>query len=164
MTVLEFVEGLSYGTAVMNRFLRSSLAFCFLVLVGCVDNQPFPPGGGLAPSPPPTVLMPVSGTVRERAFVPQIEGVLQRNGLVPVYRGRAEMVLEFTIEEGPVNVDTYIRLIDHGRVAALGQGRASGPPLINRNRVLEDSFFRALTDFERQLGRFGPAPTPRPFR
>jgi hypothetical protein len=108
--------------------------------------------------------MPVSGTVRERAFVPQIEGVLQRNGLLPVYRGRTEMVLEFTIEEGPVNVDTYIRLIDHGRVAALGQGRACGPPLINRNRVLEDSFLRALTDFERQLGRFAPTPAPRPFR
>lgn len=157
-TALEFVPLVGYGRWIMSFFLRSSFILCVLSLVSCVDPNPFPgPGGGMAPPPPPTVLMPVTGSVREQAYIPEIENVLRRNGLDPVYRGRTDMLLEFTIEEGPVNVDTYIRLIDHGRAAALGQGRASGPPLINRNRVLADSFYRALTDFEDQIARSRPA-------
>jgi len=150
-TALEFRQPVGYGKGVMVLFLRVSAVLSLLTLVSCVDSNPYP-GGGVAPPPPPTVLMPATASVREQAYIPQVEEVLRRNGLDPVYRGRTDMLLEFTIEEGPVNVDTYIRLIDQGRIAALGQGRANGPPLINRNRVLEDSFFRALTDFERQLG------------
>jgi len=150
-TALEFRQAVGYGMSAMVLFLRMSAVLSVLTLVSCVDPTPYPVGGA-APPPPPTVLMPATATVREQAYLPQIEEVLRRNGLDPVYRGRTDMLLEFTIEEGPVNVDTYIRLIDQGRIAALGQGRANGPPLINRNRVLDDSFFRALTDFERQLG------------
>lgn len=143
--------------------IRSSFVLCVLSLVSCVDPNPFPgAGGGLAPPPPPTVLMPATGSVREQAYLPEIENVLRRNGLDPVFRGRADMLLEFTIEEGPINVDTYIRLINQGRVAALGEGRANGPPLINRNRVVADSFYLAMTNFEGQIARYRPAQ--RPFR
>lgn len=153
---VEFGSRLSYDNEAMNLLRIMLVGLGLMTGVSCVDTRPFPDsGGGVAPAPP-MVLMPATSSVREQPFLPQVEGVLRRNGLDPVYRGRAEMLLEFTIEEGPVNVDTYLRLIDHGRVVALGQGRASGAPLINRNRVLEDSFFRALSDFERQVARFRP--------
>ncbi len=121
-----------------------------VLLSGCTTPQ-HPGGPGYAP--PPTVLMPVDGSAREREFAPRIEDVLRRAGYETVYRGAGDLLLEFAIEEGPVNVDTRIRLLDKGRVTALGQARASGPPLINRNRVVEDSFFQALQAFESQVGR-----------
>lgn len=130
---------------------------CLLIgiLSSCVVTPPVG-GPGYVPPPPPRVLMPVNLNTREQAYVPEIENVLRRAGYDTIYRGDADHLLEFTIDEGPINVVTFIRLADHGRVVGLGEGRASGPPLLNRNRVLEDSFYQALRMFESRLSR----PTP----
>ncbi len=124
------------------------------LLAGCA-NDPVPGGPGYRP---PTVLMPVQANAREGQFLPRVDDSLRRAGYEPVYRGSADMRLEIEILEGPVNVDTTLRLLDRGRVAAQGQARASGPPLVNRNRVVEDSFFQALAQFDSQLGRGRPYP------
>jgi hypothetical protein len=100
--------------------------------------------------------MPVNLNPREQAYLPEIENVLRRAGYDTIYRGDADHLLEFTIDEGPINELTFIRLADHGRVVGLGEGRASGPPLLNRNRILADSFYQALRMFESRLSR----PTP----
>lgn len=135
----------------------SFFALCLLMslISSCVVTPPVG-GPGFAPPPPPRVLMPVDLSMREQAYAPQIEDVLRRAGYDTVYRGNADMLLEFTIDEGPVNVVTFIRLVDHGRALALGEGRASGPPLINRNRILEDSFYQALRMFESRVYRARP--------
>jgi hypothetical protein len=132
--------------------------FCCLLigmLSSCVVTPPVG-GPGFIPPPPPRVLMPVNLNPREQAYLPEIENVLRRAGYDTIYRGDADHLLEFTIDEGPINVVTFIRLADHGRVVGLGEGRASGPPLLNRNRILEDSFYQALRMFESRLSR----PTP----
>lgn len=131
----------------------------FAVLLVCVSSCVVTPPVSGPGYQPPRVLMPLDLTVREQAYAPQVEDALRRAGYDPVFRGSADMLLEFTIEEGPVNVVTFIRLSDHGRLVALGEGRASGPPLLNRNRVLEDSFYQALRQFESRLGG-RPAPYP----
>lgn len=139
----------------MKSFPLYLLLFLTSFLSSCVVTPPVG-GPGIPPPPPPRVLMPVDLSVREQAYAPQVEDVLRRGGFDPVYRGNADLLLEFTIDEGPVNVVTFIRLVDHGRAVALGEGRASGPPLINRNRILEDSFYQALRMFESRVLRARP--------
>lgn len=131
------------------------------LLTQCATPPPGPSGPGFIP--PPTVLMPVAANAREGQYAPRVEDTLRRAGLEPVYRGPADMRLDFSILEGPVNVDTAISLQDRGRLVAQGMARASGPPLMNRHRVVEDSFFQALGMFESQLLRTRPFPHTRPF-
>ena len=139
----------------MKSFSLAALGFLISFLSSCVVTPPVG-GPGFVPPPLPRVLMPVDLTLREQAYAPQIEDVLRRGGYDPIYRGNADLLLEFTIDEGPINVVTFIRLTDHGRAVALGEGRASGPPLINRNRILDDSFYQALRMFESRVGRGRP--------
>ena len=138
----------------MKAILLGSLVLLTCLLPGCVV-EPFPPGPAYLPPP---VLMPLTLNDRSSQYVGRVDETLRRSGLEPVYRGSADMRLEFSIDEGPVNVDTYLRLVDRGRVVALGQARASGPLLINRERVVQDSFYRALAQFESQLSRSRPYP------
>lgn len=139
--------------------MKHHLSFAALIIFGflssCVITPPVG-GPGYVPPAPPRVLMPIDLNMREQAYLPEIENVLRRAGYETIYRGDADHLLEFTIEDGPINVVTFIRLADHGRTIGLGEGRASGPPLINRNRVLEDSFFQALRMFEGRLSRVTP--------
>ena len=137
---------------VMNRFARAVFLFAAGCLMVSCETPPIGSGGFGAP-PPPRVLMPMDVTVRQQPFMPMIEDVLRRSGYDPIYRGTADHLLEFTVEEGPINVVSFIRLVDHGRVVSMGEGRASGPPLLNRNRVLEDSVYMALQRFESGLMR-----------
>jgi hypothetical protein len=123
----------------MKTFLFFAICSLMFVQSSCVVTPPVG-GPGYIPPQPPRVLMPVDLNVREQAYVSEIENVLRRGGYDIIYRGDADHLLEFTIDEGPINVVTFIRLVDHGRTVGLGEGRASGPPLINRNRILEDSF------------------------
>jgi hypothetical protein len=121
-----------------------------VLLTSCTQpNSPF--FGGNQPPPPPSVLMPVDLTLRQQNFMPILEDTIRRNGLLPVYRGRADMLLEFVMEEGPINIDTHLRLLENSRVLAAGSGRQAGAPLMNRNQVAENSFYRALQQFEPQL-------------
>lgn len=111
---------------------------------------------GDEPPPPPTVLMPSKLSDRERQFAPEVEAALRSAGMVPIYRGRGEMQLEFKMLEGPINADTHLRLLEGGRAVASGDGRASGPPLVRRDRVAENSFQRAMETFSSQLDRVSP--------
>jgi hypothetical protein len=149
---VEFSEVWVTSWLVMKTALFAALSLSIMVVSSCV--MPPPTGGpGFNAPPPPRVLMPIDLTVREQAYVPEIENVLRRAGYDPIYRGDADQLLEFTIDEGPINVLTFIRLVDHGRTVGLGEGRAAGPPLINRNQVLADSFYQALRMFEGRLSR-----------
>ena len=98
--------------------------------------------------------MPAELSERERQYVGEVEVCLRSAGMVPVYRGRGDRVLEFRILEGPVNVDTRLRLKEEGREIARGEGRGSGPPLIRREGVAEESFRAALQTFEAALRPF----------
>lgn len=146
------LEGVICGR--MKTLLFCSLAMLTCILPGCVV-EPFPTGPGYAPPP---VLMPLTLNDRSTQYVGRVDEALRRARLEPVYRGSADMRLEFSIDEGPVNVDTTLRLVDRGRVVAFGQARASGPLLIQRERVVQDSFYRALAQFESQLNRSYPYP------
>jgi hypothetical protein len=121
-----------------------------LLLNACAQTRRSPYVGDGAP-PPPTVRMPAELSARERQYVGEVEASLRAAGMVPVYRGRGDRELEFRILEGPVNTDTRLRLEEDGREIARGEGRGSGPPLIRREQVAEESFRAALQTFEAAL-------------
>lgn len=127
-------------------------------MMSCV--MPMDPLGPPGMPPPPTVMMPETSTLREQAFLPQIESTLRRYGLEPIYRGRALMNLTLTIDEGPINTDTVIQMTESGRIVADGRGRDSGPLLLRGQQRAENSFFRALRQFEGQLPRVNDGRNP----
>lgn len=130
--------------ALLRFLFISSAAF----LIGCagLNRTAFTPTSG-----PTTVGMPAELNERERLFAPDIEGALRANGLLPVRHGAGDLSLEFTMSAGPINTDTRIALQEGDRIVAIGEGRASGVPLIGRSSVAQKSFNRAFETFQTQL-------------
>lgn len=141
--------------------LRLALVVLAATAVSCAGTRRSAYMGD-EPPPPPTVLMPSKLSDRERQFAPEVETALRTAGMVPIYRGRGEMQLEFEMLEGPINTDTRLRLLEDGRVLASGDGRGSGPPLVRRERVAENSFQRAMDTFSTQLDRVSQQHSLRP--
>jgi len=141
-----------------NPFFTALLLGVSAAMMSCV--MPADPLGPPGMAPPPTVMMPETSTHREQAFLPQIEATLRRYGLEPVYRGRALMNLTFMIDEGPINTDTILQMTESGRIVVDGRGRDSGPLLLRGQQRAENSFFRALRQFEDQLARVDYRPAP----
>jgi hypothetical protein len=97
--------------------------------------------------------MPAELSDRERAFVPEIDATLRREGLVPVNSGKGDLQLDFSMAAGPINIDTRIALSEDGAVLFTGNGRAGGAPLIGRSDVARKSFDEAFAEFDSGLSR-----------
>lgn len=130
----------------MNRFIKSLATLAAVLLASCGANRtPY------SPDAPPTIGMPAELSARERHYMPQIDAVLRREGMVPVAYGRGDTQLEFRISEGAVHTDTVIKLIEGESLLAKGNGRAAGVPMVGRSDVAEKSFAAAFADFKNDL-------------
>lgn len=97
--------------------------------------------------------MPEKLSERERTFVPEIDTALRREGLIPVRHGKGDLQLDFTMSSGPINIETYIALLEDEAVLFSANGRSGGVPLIGRSNVARKSFDAALTEFQSSLSR-----------
>lgn len=132
----------------MKSSFRIVAILMLAVLASCAPNRtPFSPGG------PTTVGMPAELSDRERAFIPDIDSALRREGLVPVKSGKGDLQLDFSMAAGPINIDTLIAMKEDDAVLFTGKGRAAGAPLIGRSSVAEKSFNRAFDEFNTGLSR-----------
>lgn len=118
------------------------------IFASCAPSRtPFSPGG------PTTVGMPEKLSEREREFVPEIDTALRREGLVPVRHGKGDLQLDFTMSSGPINIETYIALLEDEAVLFSANGKSGGVPLVGRSNVARKSFDEALTEFKSGLSR-----------
>ncbi len=123
------------------------LATLFLVvLASCAPSRtPF------SPDSPTTVGMPEKLSDRERSFVPEIASALRSKGLIPVKHGKGDFQLDFTMSSGPINIQTYIALLEDEAVLFSANGRSGGVPLIGRENVARKSFDEAFAEFQSGL-------------
>lgn len=121
-------------------------AIAAVSLVSCASRTEFTPEKTQT-----TVGMPAKLSDRERSYISNLDGSLRNQGYLPVRNNTGDMQLDFEISEGPINVDTNIRLSEGRRVVAEGSGRAAGAPLIGRDKVAEKSFNRAFETFDASL-------------
>ncbi|MES2982145.1 MAG: hypothetical protein V4727_07520 [Verrucomicrobiota bacterium] len=122
--------------------------FTLVILASCAPSRtPFSPDG------PTTVGMPEKLSDRERSFVPEIDAALRSEGFVPVRHGKGDLQLDFTMSSGPINIETYIALLEDEAVLHSAKGRSGGVPLIGRENVARKSFDEALTEFQSGLSR-----------
>ncbi len=118
------------------------------ILASCAPSRtPFSPGG------PTTVGMPEKLSEREREFVPEIDTALRREGLIPVKHGKGDLQLDFKMSSGPINIETYIALLEEKAVLFSANGKSGGIPLIGRSNVARKSFDEALAEFQSGLSR-----------
>ena len=93
-----------------------------------------------------------------RSFCPEVEEALRRAGYDPGGGGDAEYALSFSVDAGPINADTALRLKRGRREVARSFARVGGPRMIfKRRKVIQESFDKALQSFERQLPQQGEA-------
>ncbi len=132
----------------MKTTLQILATLFLVVLASCAPSRtPFSPDG------PTTVGMPEKLSDRERTFIPEIDTALRREGLIPVKHGKGDLQLDLTMSSGPINIETYIALIEDEAVLFSARGRSGGVPLIGRSNVARKSFDEALTEFQSGLSR-----------
>jgi hypothetical protein len=137
-------------TALLLTGLISVLQLC-----SCTTMDP-----GLAGPPArphvPQVTMPYQLDQKEQSLIGEVERALENNGLRPTDRPGVEYELTFSVEEGPVNTDVTIDLLQGRARVARGYARAGGAlKVFQRREVLRQAFDRALQQFESQLPRGG---------
>lgn len=122
--------------------------FALAILASCAPSRtPFSPGG------PTTVGMPEKLSDREREFIPEIDSALRREGLVPVRHGKGDLQLDFKMSSGPINIETYIALLEDEAVLFSADGKSGGVPMIGRDNVARKSFDEAFSGFQSGLSR-----------
>lgn len=132
----------------MKSSLRILATLTLAILASCVTSRsPFSPSG------PTTVGMPEKLSDREREFIPEIDTALRREGLIPVRHGKGDLQLDFTMSSGPINIETYIALLEDEAVLFSADGKSGGVPLVGRDNVARKSFDEALTEFQSGLSR-----------
>ena len=109
-------------------------------------------------SPPrpyvPRVTMPVDLNREEQNLIGDVENMLEQNGLRPSDRSGVDYQLAFSVEDGPVNADVTLDLYQGRDRIAHAFARTGGPRIIfQRQRVIRESFDKALRQFEAQLPR-----------
>lgn len=91
----------------------------------------------------------------ERRHLHEFESALADAGYRPV-QSSAEYQAEFDIAEGPINVDTRMRLLREGQPVAEASARHGGPAkLFQGAKYVEQSFLKCLAEFEARLPRAG---------
>ena len=132
----------------MKSPLSILATFVLAILASCAPSRtPFSPGG------PTTVGMPEKLSDREREFIPEIDSALRREGLVPVRHGKGDLQLDFKMSSGPINIETYIALLEDEAVLFSADGKSGGVPMIGRDNVARKSFDEAFEDFQSGLSR-----------
>ena len=128
-------------------------AFCVAGLTGCATSN-YPDTGSQRPVY--RVSMPSRLNANEGRLIGEVEAALERNGLRPTNQGDGDYVLEFTVEDGPVNADATLTLYQRQSQVARGYARVGGPRIIlQRQRVIREAFDAALRQFENELPRSG---------
>lgn len=130
----------------------------FISILSLSSCTTMDPGSMAPPARPhvPQVTMPLQLDRKEQSLIGEVERVLEGNGLRPTDRGGVEYELAFSVEEGPVNTDVTIDLLQGRSRVARGFGRAGGPlSVFQRQQVLRQAFDKALQQFESQLPRGG---------
>lgn len=132
----------------MKSHLSILATFVLAILASCAPSRTaFSPGG------PTTVGMPEKLSDREREFIPEIDSALRREGLIPVRHGKGDLQLDFKISSGPINIETYIALLEDEAVLFSADGKSGGVPLIGRENVARKSFDEAFENFQSGLSR-----------
>jgi hypothetical protein len=102
--------------------------------------------------------MPTDLNRNEEEFLPEVEEALRRAGYDPGGGRDAEYALSFSVDAGPINADTALRLQRGRREVARSFARVGGLRMIfKRRKVIQESFDKALQSFERQLPQQGEA-------
>lgn len=137
-----------------SRFFSSITWLCLtctaltLLLSSCATNESY--GYGSDERYVPTVRIPRDLDENERRYIYEVENVLTRAGYRLSGSSSADYELEFRIEAGPINTDTYLTLLrDNDREVANAYARSSG--LLNRQQTIRQSFEKCLIEFERQV-------------
>lgn len=131
----------------MKSLIRLLAALFLVSLTSCASRTPFYPGG------PTTVGMPEKLSDREREFISEIDTALRQQGLTPVKHGKGDLQLDFEISSGPINIDTYITLIEDENEIVSAEGRSGGMPFVGRDGVARKSFDEAFAEFQLGLER-----------
>jgi len=132
----------------MRQLLPLSLLLAIMaMLTSCVtDDYGYGnPGGSYVP----TVYIPNDLGDYERRFVHAVEDSLSSAGYRVTRSRSAEYELEFRIEAGPLNTDTYLTLYRNGNETVTAYARGSG--IFRGDAVVRESFDKCLYEFERQL-------------
>ncbi len=144
----------------MNVF-RLSCVFAAVSLCSCVTTE-YPSGGGREAYRAPQVSMPRATNRNEQNYLGAVAQVLQRNGYEPAGGGAAEYGLTFSVADGPVNADVTVDLYRGRQAVAHGFGRSGGPRIIlQRQRVIQEAFEKAMREFEGELPQAGGGAGPR---
>jgi hypothetical protein len=110
----------------------------------------------------PRVQMPPASylSATAQAFLPEFEDSLSRAGYRPT-NSAAEYQADLVVEEGPINVDTTLRLRRGQQVVAESRARQGGATkLLQGRKYAEQSFLKALEDFENRLPHGGGQTVP----
>ncbi len=135
-------------------FLRAAALLSTAVLASCATyEEPPAPGRPYTPS----VLMPVELNANESQYIQEVEGALEDSGLRPSGRQDSEYTLTFSLEDGPVNADSTLKLFRGRQEVAGAFARVGGPRIVfSRRAVVRESFQKALADFEHQISGIAP--------
>jgi hypothetical protein len=137
----------------MHRPLFSALSVLAAVtLSSCV--VPIESDSGSYPSrrPAPSVALPYDLSEDEQRLLPSVIDALEDAGYRTSRSRSGDLELEFKIDDGPVNADTYITLLHRGSPVARSYARVGGPAIIvRRQQVIIESFEKCLSDFERKI-------------
>jgi hypothetical protein len=143
----------------MSRIVSTLLlTVSALLLAGCAGTDY--DGSSPAQVRPPTVALPTELNDNEAKYLPEVEDVLADAGYRTTLGRVADYALDLSLEDGPVNADSAIRLRRREEIVAAGEARVGGPRIIfQRARVVAESFRQALAQFENALP---PARSTRP--
>lgn len=133
----------------MHRLLSPTLLLLgVLTLASCETMEP----AGSGRRPAPRVLIPGGLGASERQLLPEVEDALADAGFRPTYHTPAEYILAFEVDDGPVNADVHLRLLQHGEEVAHAYARTGGPGiLLHRREYIRKSFEKCLDQFEGQI-------------
>jgi hypothetical protein len=146
----------------MRRILSLSFLFA-MALLGLSSCATTEYGTSREPEAP-AVYIPRDLDETERRYVYEVERVLTRAGYRIASGRSAEYELDFRIESGPINTDTYLRLLHEGREIVSAYARSSG--VLARQQTVRNSFEKCLYEFESQVPGARPShePSPEPGR
>jgi hypothetical protein len=100
----------------------------------------------------PRVSLPTRLNANEQRLLPEVEDTLTNAGYRTTRSQAADYDLRFSVEDGPINADTTITLMQEGDTIARGYARVGGPQIIlARQKTVNQSFGQALDQFENQL-------------
>lgn len=134
-----------YPSAMHRLLPLLPLMAALFALSACATYESSGPGRPYAPA----VYIPHYRDGYEARYLSTVESTLLRAGYQLSRSRSAEYELDFRIESGPVNTDTYLTLLRDRREIVKAYARGSG--LFKRDQVIRQSFDKCLLEFENRL-------------